>query len=277
MTESTNVSNGASPDEPRAAGTGSVLQVEQVSAAYGPYRALFGVSFSIPEGAVVALLGSNGAGKSTVARVITGLVPTTAGHIRLDGREVTGRPAWRIARAGVAHVPEGRGVLAGLTVEENLTLVFRQRAGRSRVAASLAKAYDVFPVLGDRRRQAAGTLSGGQQRILSLAKVLVVPPRLLVADELSLGLAPIVIDTVYDSLREINRVGTAILAVEQQVDRVLGLARSAVVLEHGRVAYEGAPDGARQAVEGIVASRAERVDAGARRVDWSDAADSGRP
>jgi branched-chain amino acid transport system ATP-binding protein len=257
---------------PGRAGSGgqAVLELQRVSAAYGPYRALFGVTFSIPEGAVVALLGPNGAGKSTVARVATGLVEATEGRIMLGGTNVTRRPAWRIARDGVAHVPEGRGVLGTLTVEENLTLVFRQRLGRQKVAETLARTYENFPVLGERRKQAAGTLSGGQQRLLSLAKVLSAPPRLLVADELSLGLAPVVIEQVYDNLRRINAAGTALLVVEQQVDRCLEFASKAVVLDHGEVAFEGDPARARETVERIVTAKAERADAGARQVDWSD-------
>ena len=139
---------------------------------------------------------------------------------------MTGHPAYRITRAGLCHVPEGRGIFANLTVEENLVLSFRQRAGRRAVSDSLAHAYEAFPVLGQRRKQRGGTLSGGQQRLLSLAKVLVVPPRLLMADELSLGLAPVVVDAVYEGLREINRAGTALLVVEQQVDRALELAET---------------------------------------------------
>jgi branched-chain amino acid transport system ATP-binding protein len=245
-----------------------ILEARSVSASYGPYRALFDVSFSVPMGGVVALLGSNGAGKSTVARVITGLVTATSGSVLIAGEDVTRRPAFRIARSGVAHVPEGRGILGTLTVEENLILVFRQRAGKAKVGECLGRAFETFPVLGERRKQMAGTLSGGQQRILSLAKVLLAPTRLLVADELSLGLAPVVVDQVYDSLRRINAAGTALLVVEQQIDRVLGFARQAVVLEHGQVAYDGAAPGARDAVEQIVAARAERVDAGVRQVDW---------
>ena len=247
-----------------------LLELQRVSAAYGPYRALFGVTFSVPEGAVVALLGPNGAGKSTVARVATGLVEVTEGRIVLAGTNVTKRPAWRIARDGVAHVPEGRGVLGTLTVEENLILVFRQRLGRQKVPETLARTYETFPVLGERRKQLAGTLSGGQQRLLSLAKVLSAPPRLLVADELSLGLAPVVIEQVYDSLRRINAAGTALLVVEQQVDRCLEFASKAVVLDHGEVAFEGDPGRARETVERIVTAKAERADAGARQVDWSD-------
>ena len=240
---------------------GPILEVKNVSAAYGPYRALFDVSFSVPAGGVVALIGSNGAGKSTVARTITGLVTATEGSVCVAGIDVTRMPAWRIARLGVAHVVEGRGIFSSLTVEENLVLVFRQRAGRSSLAANLASAYEAFPILGERRKQAAGTLSGGQQRLLSLAKVLVVPPKLLVADELSLGLAPVVVDAVYDGLKAINRNGTAMLVVEQQVDRVLKLASEALVLDRGRVAYDGSPTGAATAIDQLLSRREE---AGAR-------------
>lgn len=239
------------------AGGPPALELRNVSAAYGPYRALFDVSLEVPAGGVVALLGSNGAGKSTVARVASGLLPATAGSVWVAGREVTGQPAYRIARAGMAHVPEGRGVFAHLTVEENLALAFRQRRGRREVARSLERAYEAFPVLGERRKQPGGTLSGGQQRLLSLAKVLVVPPELLVADELSLGLAPVVVDAVYEGLREINRAGTALLVVEQQVDRALELAGGAVLLEHGQVAYRGPADQALAAVERVLAARGE--------------------
>jgi branched-chain amino acid transport system ATP-binding protein len=234
------------------------LEIEHISAAYGPYRALFDVSFTIPAGSVTALLGSNGSGKSTVARVVSGLVPSTEGSITLCGTDLTGQPAYKIARAGMAHVPEGRAIFGNLTVEENLILAFRQRAGRQRVPESLERAYQAFPVLGERRKQAGGTLSGGQQRLLSLAKVLVVPPRVLVADELSLGLAPVVIEAVYNGLREINRAGTALLVVEQQVDRALDLATEAVILEHGGVAFAGPASQALAAMEGVLAGRGTR-------------------
>jgi branched-chain amino acid transport system ATP-binding protein len=234
---------------------GDVLVLEHVSAAYGPYRALFDVSFTVPAGGIVALVGSNGSGKSTVARTVTGLVTATEGTITLSGHDVTVMPAYKIARLGMAHVVEGRGVFSSLTVEENLTLAFRQRAGRRLLADNLERAYAAFAILGERRRQLAGTLSGGQQRLLSLAKVLVVPPRVLVADELSLGLAPVVVDTVYEGLREINRNGTALIVVEQQVTRVLELAGKAVVLDRGSVAYEGEPAGAAHAVDALMARR----------------------
>ena len=231
--------------------TGDILVLEHVSAAYGPYRALFDVSFSVPAGGIVALVGSNGAGKSTVARTVSGLVSATTGRIVLSGHDITRVPAYKIARLGMAHVVEGRGVFSSLTVEENLTLAFRQRAGRRLLASNLERAFSAFPILGDRRRQMAGTLSGGQQRLLSLAKVLVVPPHVLIADELSLGLAPVVVDTVYEGLREVNRNGTALMVVEQQVSRVLELASKAVV------AYDGDPAGAGAAVESLMTRREE--------------------
>jgi branched-chain amino acid transport system ATP-binding protein len=234
-----------------------VLVVDDVNASYGPYRALFDVSFRVPEGGILALVGSNGAGKSTVARTITGLVTAASGHIVFGGHEITHLPAYKIARLGMAHVVEGRGIFSSLTVEENLTLAFRQRAGRRLLAANLERAYTAFPILGERRRQMGGTLSGGQQRLLSLAKVLVVPPKVLVADELSLGLAPVIVDSVYEGLIEINRNGTALIVVEQQVSRVLSLASRAVVLDRGSVAYEGEPSGAAQAVEALMAKREE--------------------
>jgi branched-chain amino acid transport system ATP-binding protein len=240
-----------------------VLSLQNVCAAYGPYRALFDVSFRVPDGAVVALVGSNGSGKSTVARTVTGLVTASSGQVMFSGEDVTGHPAFKIARLGMAHVVEGRGVFSTLTVEENLTLAFRQRQGRSKLKENLERAYTAFPILGERRRQMGGNLSGGQQRLLSLAKVLVVPPKVLVADELSLGLAPVVIDQVYEGLEQINRNGTAVIVVEQQVNRVLKLATWAVVLDHGTVAYEGEPAGANAAVESLMARREEAASAGA--------------
>ena len=231
------------------------LEVEHVSAAYGPYRALFDVSFSVAAGGVTALLGSNGSGKSTVARTVSGLMANTSGAIRMDGRDIGGKPAYKIARWGMAHVPEGRGIFSNLTVEENLTLVFRQRLGRKQAPDALERAYTTFPILGERRKQRGGTLSGGQQRLLSLAKVLMAPPKVLVADELSLGLAPIVIDAIYDGLRSINQAGTALLVVEQQVDRAIGLCQQAVILEHGATAFFGPSNQAVAAMEEVLASR----------------------
>jgi branched-chain amino acid transport system ATP-binding protein len=229
--------------------SGAVLELDAVSASYSTYRALFGVSFSVADDGIVALLGSNGAGKSTVARVVSGLVPASSGSIRVAGEDVTKCSAHHISGLGLAHVPEGRAIFSSLTVEENLTLSFRKRVGRKSVADALERAYCAFPVLAERRRQVGGTLSGGQQRILSLAKVLAVSPRLLIADELSLGLAPVIVDQVYDGLVAIHRQGCALLVVEQQVDRALAIADRAVLLVKGAVAWEGPARDARPALD----------------------------
>ncbi len=215
------------------------LELRDVSAAYGRFRALFGVSLSVAAGSVTALVGPNGAGKSTVARVATGLVPLTGGQIFLAGEDVTGLPTWRLVRKGVAHAPEGRSVFATLDVEDNLRLTFMRALGRKGAGDALERAYERFPRLADRRRQLAGTLSGGEQRMLALARVLAVPPRLLVVDELSLGLAPRIVDDVYRALGDIRDAGTSLLVIEQQLPRALELAEQVVVLRKGRVVQAG--------------------------------------
>ncbi len=225
-----------------------VLQLQHVSAGYGPFRALFDVSLQVGEGEAVALLGPNGVGKTTVARVVSGLVAPTSGTVTVSGADLTGAPVHRFARAGVAHAPEGRSVFATLSVEDNLVLSFRQSKGRSGVPAALDQAFELFPALADHRRQLAGTLSGGQQRMLSMARVLVEAPKLLVADELSLGLAPIVIDQVYSSLDRLRQRGTSLLIVEQQVAHAFDLCDRVVLLEHGSVSWEGPTAEARDVV-----------------------------
>jgi len=229
-----------------------ILEVQGLCAAYGTYRALFGISFSVPERGIVALLGSNGAGKSTTARVLSGLVPATDGKVFFAGEEITNMAAHRIARRGLVQVPEGRAVFSSLTVEENLKLAFQSRAAHQSAPSLFAKAFEAFPVLGQRRNQLAGTLSGGEQRILSLAKVLAVPPKLLIVDELSLGLAPAVVDSVYDGLVAIRAAGTALLVVEQQIDRALAIADHAVLLAHGSVAWSGPSSEAGSAMENLL-------------------------
>jgi branched-chain amino acid transport system ATP-binding protein len=217
----------------------SILELRGVGAAYGPYEALFDVSLTVRTGRALALFGANGAGKSTVARVVSGLVPTTRGTIRFDGQDITGRPAYEIARMGLSHLTEGRSVFASLTVEENLTLSFRRAFGRKGVPEALARAYESFPRLEVRRSQSAGTMSGGEQRMLALARVLVLQQKLLVVDELSFGLAPIVVDGVYAALEQVLAAGTSLLLIEQHVDRALVLADDVVVLSKGRVVYDG--------------------------------------
>ncbi|MBV8161561.1 MAG: ABC transporter ATP-binding protein [Acidimicrobiia bacterium] len=216
-----------------------LLELENVDAGYAAFRALFGVSMVVPEGSAIALLGSNGSGKTSVARVISGLITPTAGRLRFAGEDVTGLSAWRLSRLGIAHAPEGRSVFASLTVEENLVLGFRQSLGRDGVAGGLERAYERFPALAGRRRQNAGTLSGGEQRMLSLARVFADPPRLLVVDELSLGLAPAAVDSVFDALEDIRGRGTTLVVIEQHVDRALALADLVVLLVKGRVVFRG--------------------------------------
>jgi branched-chain amino acid transport system ATP-binding protein len=218
-------------------------ELRHVSAAYGRFRALFDVSFCVPKGSVTAMLGPNGAGKSTIARVVAGLVPTTAGRVLVGGTDVTGFTVSRIVHHGVAYAPEGRPVFATLDVEDNLKLTFCRQLPRRQVAPALERAYERFPVLRARRRQLAGTLSGGEQRILALARVLAVPPELLLVDELSLGLAPKTVDDVFTALREINEAGTTLLVVEQQVARALALAGQVILLKKGSVTHAGPPAG----------------------------------
>ena len=225
-----------------------VLELRDVSAEYGPFRALFGVSLHVDPGEAVALVGSNGAGKTTVARVACGLLAPTGGTVTVDGADMTGTRTHRFAKVGVAHAPEGRSVFATLSVEENLTLSFRRWHGRGGVKPHLEKAYELFPVLGQRRSQIAGTLSGGEQRMLSLARVMVEIPKILVADELSLGLAPIIVDELYERLARLREQGTALLIIEQQVSHALALADRVAVLDHGAVSWTGDSASARAVV-----------------------------
>jgi branched-chain amino acid transport system ATP-binding protein len=217
----------------------AVLELRSVSAAYGPFRALFGVSLEVGAGEAVALVGSNGTGKTTVARVASGLVAPSSGTVHVDGVDLTGRRTYEFARAGVAHATEGRSVFSTLSVEENLTLSFQRAFGRREVRGRLDRAFELFPVLGRRRGQTAGTLSGGEQRMLSMARVMVEAPKVLVADELSLGLAPIIVDELYASLRALRDQGTALLIVEQQVGHALQLCDRVAVLDRGTDAWSG--------------------------------------
>lgn len=221
--------------------SGPVLSLRAVDAGYGPFRALFGVNLDVGPGEALAVLGPNGAGKTTVARVASGLIAPSAGQVLVAGDDLTGRRTFRYARAGVAHAPEGRSVFATLTVSENLSVSFERSLGRREVRTALDRAFHLFPRLGERHGQLAGTLSGGEQRMLSMARVLVEKPKLLIADELSLGLAPIVIDEVYRALATIRETGTAMLIVEQHVSNALELCDRVVLMDRGRLVWEGGP------------------------------------
>jgi len=216
-----------------------MLEVEDLTVAYGKRRALEGVSLTVGAGEIVTLLGANGAGKSTTLRALSGLVGAARGRIRLDGRDLVGAPADAIVGAGISHVPEGRDVFPGFTVLENL-LVGAHTVARREVAPRLEAALALFPVLRERRAQSAGTLSGGEQQMLAIARALMTRPRLLLLDEPSLGLAPMLVREIFAVIRRVNAEGVAVLLVEQNARAALGLASRGYVLETGRVAMAGA-------------------------------------
>ena len=217
----------------------SLLAVTSLSVHYGAICALHEISFELNPGEIVTLIGANGAGKSTVLRAISGLVRPTSGSIAFDGRVVTGMPAHRIAGLGIAHVPEGRRPFSNLSVRENLRLGAYRTSDRSQIAQSLDRAFKSFPRLKERYNQSAGTLSGGELQMLAMARGLMARPRLMLLDEPSMGLSPILVREIFDIIREINREGTAILLVEQNAFMALGIAARAYVLETGRVALAG--------------------------------------
>jgi branched-chain amino acid transport system ATP-binding protein len=216
-----------------------VLKLAGVSASYGSVPAISNISIEIAEGEAVGLLGANGAGKSTTLRVISGLVKLTSGTITFAGTNLAALPPHRIPELGIAHVPEGRQVFPEMTVQENLEIgayVPKAKAERSR---TLDLVYSIFPRLADRKRQFAGTMSGGEQQMLAVGRGLMLKPRLLMLDEPSLGLAPVMTDVTFEKIGEIHKMGTAILLVEQNVSRALSLVRRAYVLESGNVIMHG--------------------------------------
>lgn len=219
-----------------------MLEVVKLSAAYGNVRALKGVDIAVQRGGIVAILGANGAGKSTLLRTIAGLVRPVEGTIVFDGEPITGLRPERITRMGLALVPEGRAILSRMTVLENLEMGAYPRSDAS-VARDLERMMERFPILGERRSQQAGALSGGEQQMLAIARALMSRPRLLLLDEPSLGLAPLVVADIFRLIREINSEGTTILLVEQNVRQSLRICSYAYVLETGRVALSGEPDG----------------------------------
>jgi len=216
-----------------------LLRAEDLDVRYGASRALFGVSLSVGTGNIVALLGPNGAGKSTLARALSGLVPLTSGSIEFDGRNISKMPAHRRRQAGLTYIPEGRGIFHGLSVIDNLRIAVRHAGSRAEREAAIARAVELFPILGRRSHQRAGSLSGGEQQMLSLGRALALGPKLLVADEMSLGLAPLVVDLVFDSLERVRQAGISVLLIEQFVHRALDMADDCVILSRGRVGWTG--------------------------------------
>lgn len=225
-----------------------LLEVTDLDVSYGSVQALFGVSLAVRPGGVLAVLGANGAGKSTLARAVSGLVRPSGGRIHFDGHDITGMPPHEIRRLGLVHVPEGRGVFPGLTVQENLRMAVRRVGTPAERRTAIDHAFTLFPRLAERRTQRAGTLSGGEQQMLALARALALPPRLVVADELSLGLAPIVVDTVFESVQRAADSGVTIVLIEQFIHRALALATDSAVLMRGRVAWSGTADAAEQEI-----------------------------
>jgi branched-chain amino acid transport system ATP-binding protein len=217
-----------------------LLEVTDVQVAYGEARALFGVSLTVPRGSVTAVLGANGAGKSSLASAIAGVVKPSGGRVVFDGHDITGKSSHTVARMGLAYVPESRNLFPHLTVKDNLWAQLRFSLPRAQRKDAFDKAMDMFPVLAERRTQAAGTLSGGEQQMLSLARVLAASPKLLIADEMSLGLAPLIVDLVFESLERARDEGITVLLIEQFVERALAFADQAVVLRHGLVTWHGA-------------------------------------
>jgi len=216
-----------------------VLTLSGVSASYGSVPAVSDVSLTVGESEAVGLLGANGAGKSTTLRAISGLMRLKAGSITFLGADITALPPYKIAELGIAHVPEGRQVFPELTVKENLEIgayIPRAKAERSR---TLDLVFGIFPVLAERRKQLAGTMSGGEQQMLAVGRGLMLKPRLLMLDEPSLGLAPVVTDATFAKIQEIHAMGTALLLVEQNVSRALTLVQRAYVLDGGRVIMHG--------------------------------------
>ena len=211
----------------------ALLEVEDLRVRYGAVEAVHGVSFAAHAGEATALIGANGAGKSSTLAAISGLVPAS-GRIRFDGRDIAGAPPHAIVRAGVVQVPEGREILARMTVEENLLMGLR---GRDR--SELGSAYERFPILRERRALLAGTLSGGEQQMLAIGRALLAKPRLILLDEPSLGLAPLIVKRVFETLGDLKRQGVTMLLVEQNALRALRLADRAFVMELGRVVMRG--------------------------------------
>ena len=217
----------------------ALLTVEDLQVNYGLIRAIKGVSFEVQEGEIVSLIGANGAGKTTIMHALSGLLPKTGGRVTFDGVDITAIPAHKLIPMGMAQVPEGRRIFGELTVEENLRLGAYTRRDKAGIAADAEEMYGYFPVLKERARQVAGTLSGGEQQMLAMARALMSRPRLLLLDEPSMGLSPKYVNQIFDMIGEVNRRGTTVLLVEQNAKKALSIADRAYVLEIGRITKTG--------------------------------------
>ena len=220
----------------------SMLEIRDLEVNYGMIAAIKGVSFDVNEGEVIALIGANGAGKTTILHTITGLLKAKTGSIMFEGHELTKTPAHKIVELGMAHVPEGRRIFSHLTVLENLKLGAYTRKDKDGVAADLRKVYDRFPRLAERKKQIAGTLSGGEQQMLAMGRALMSKPRIIVMDEPSMGLSPIFVGEIFDIIQSISSDGVTVLLVEQNAKKALSIADRGYVLETGKIVLAGEAD-----------------------------------
>ncbi len=217
----------------------ALLELQGVDTYYGRVQALHQISMTIDEGEIVTLIGSNGAGKTTTLRTISGLTHPAKGHVRLRGKEISGLPPDRIVTLGIGHAPEGRRIFHRMTVRDNLFLGAYSRNDGPAIRADQERVFELFPRLRERRQQIGGTLSGGEQQMLAIGRAMMSRPKLLLLDEPSLGLAPILVDTIFQVIRDINKQGTTILLIEQNAAKALQVANRGYVLETGRVVKEG--------------------------------------
>lgn len=220
----------------------AMLKIEDLNVYYGVIQALKGVSFEVNEGEVIALIGANGAGKTTILHTITGLIGAKSGRVLFEEKDLTKTPAHKIVTMGMAHVPEGRRIFSELTVYENLKMGAYTRKDKGEIESTLNKVYNRFPRLKERKNQIAGTLSGGEQQMLAMGRALMSQPRIILMDEPSMGLSPLFVSEIFDIIREISESGTTVLLVEQNAKKALSIATRAYVLETGKIVLEGKAD-----------------------------------
>lgn len=217
----------------------AMLEIKDLEVYYGVIQAIKSISFDVNQGEVIALIGANGAGKTTILHTITGLVPATNGSITFEGQDLLRTPAHKIVSLGMAHVPEGRRIFASLSVLENLMLGAYTRSDKKEIADTLVKVFSRFPRLEERKNQVAGTLSGGEQQMLAMGRALMSHPKIILMDEPSMGLSPIFVSEIFDIIREISESGTTVLLVEQNAKKALSIANRAYVLETGKIVLSG--------------------------------------
>ena len=217
----------------------ALLEIKDLEVSYGIIKAIKGISFDVNEGEVIALIGANGAGKTTILHTITGLITADRGTVQFEGKEITKVPAHKIVGMGMAHVPEGRRVFANLTVLQNLKMGAYTRKDKNEIEQTLETVYTRFPRLKERQNQTAGTLSGGEQQMLAMGRALMSQPKIILMDEPSMGLSPIFVNEIFDIIKEVSESGTTVLLVEQNAKKALSIADRAYVLETGRITLEG--------------------------------------